>query len=72
MIRTDVPAGGQLGAHKTVEKMLDCSSSTLRRIRHDPALNFPAPVLTFGRPRWRLSDIEEWINDQARQCGEAR
>jgi len=72
MSTTDVPAGAQLGSHKTVEMMLDCSSSTLRRIRLDPSLNFPRPVLTFGRPRFRLSEIERWINEQAQQCREAR
>jgi len=60
----------RLGTCKTVREILDCSDSTLRRYRKDENLNFPKPVLQFGRPRFRLADIEAWIERQA-QTSEA-
>jgi len=59
----------RLGTCKTVREILDCSDSTLRRYRKDENLNFPKPVLQFGRPRFRLADIETWIEEQARGTG---
>jgi len=54
-----------LGDCKTVAELLDCSASTLKRIRNDPELGFPAPALDFGHPRFRLKDVADWIQEQS-------
>jgi hypothetical protein len=56
---------------KMLQEILACGESSVRRIRKNKSLNFPESVLNFGRPRFRLSDIEYWIEEQARLSAES-
>lgn len=64
-------AGSKLISSNTVREMLaGISIVTLRRWstnKNYSSLNFPKPIKIATRNYWRLSDIENWIDEQ-RQC----
>ena len=62
----------RLGSPKTVQKMLDCSEATLRRLRKNKKRNFPEPLYPFeagGHPRFDLDEVGAWIASQRSNAG---
>lgn len=48
-----------------VDERYDISPMTRSRWQRDPNLDFPKPIVTNGRKRWRLSDLENWERARA-------
>lgn len=59
-----IEAGVQLIGIAKLEKKLDISRMTIWRLCS--AGKFPPPLYIGTRRFWRLSDVEAWIEDQAR------
>jgi predicted DNA-binding transcriptional regulator AlpA len=48
-----------------VDERYDISPMTRWRWQRDPNLDFPKPIETNGRKRWRLRDLENWERSRA-------
>ena len=59
-INASLPKGG-FATVATFANHIDCHTATIwRNARRDP--NFPQPVRIHGLTRWRVSDIEAYLN----------
>ena len=67
-MQRDMQSDSKLIPSNVVREMLaDISSITLRRWSLDEKysyLNFPKPIKIATRNYWRLSEVENWIDEQ--------
>jgi len=51
---------------KSIAKMLDCSTSAVWKWNRLNS-SFPSPIKTGGSTRWRLSDIQTWLDSKYKE-----